>query len=429
MQDSSAEAKADAKSWRGEISPLRNSSFARIFWAGVASQSGSSVTNVILVFLAYSITHSGFAVALIAISQTVAGVLFSVPMGTFVDRHDRKTLMVVSDVVRAGSVGFLGIFLLLAGFNLVVVIIASFVVAAVGLIFYPAERALVPSMIRRESVPDANGLIYSSRNFIAFGGSALGGALIAIFGASQSLFYNVATFLVSASLLFAIKGAKSNAIGETHPRASMLTEAREGIKWLVSNAGLFQLTMSAMFLNFFFTICSTFLVVYSSTVLGGESVVFGLVLGALVGGQGVGALLVSRTGALQHAGKVWIVGYGIGVGLLVVGLVLFPTAVIALPLTFTMGILGGFVQITWLTTAQLIVPSEVQGRYFGIDTLGSIAIIPLSQLVGGLLVDSHGVLFTYAVAGTGLLATGLLFLLPKGLRGLHVQPSAQQVSQ
>lgn len=379
-------------------------------------------------FLAYSVTHSGFAVALIAISQTIAGVVFSVPMGTFVDRHDRKSLMVLSDVVRGGSVGFLGVFQLLAGFNLAVIIFISFIVAAVGLIFYPAERALIPNLIRRESVPDANGLIYSSRNF-TFAGSAAGGALIAIFGASQSLFYNVATFLFSASLLFAIKSAKFGLTGEASSTPGMLTEAKEGFKWLLSHAGLFQLTMSAMFLNFFFTIFSTFLVVYSSAALGGGSLVFGLLLGALVGGQGVGSLLVGRPGALRHAGKVWIAGYGFGVGLLVVSLVLFPTAVLAVPLSFIMGILGGFVEITWLTTAQLVVPSELQGRYFGVDALGSIAIIPLSQLVGGLLVDSQGVLFTYAIVAAGLLITGLLFLLPKGLRNLHVEPAAQAASR
>src|SRR5712691_53235 len=360
LQDKpSASNKGNKRLSRAEISPLRNSSFARIFWAGVASQAGSSVTNVVLVFLVYSVTHSGIDVGIVAISQTVGGLLFSLPSGTFVDRHDRKALMVLSDLIRAGCIGLLGLFLLLVGFNLAIVVAISFIVSGVGLIFQPAERSLLPSLVREESISDANGLVYSSRNFVAFGGSAGGGILIAAFGTPLSLFFNVATFLISALLLFFIKNAKSPEPKDVHSRPGLIDETKEGIKWLVSNPGLFQLTLSAMFLNFFFTMCGTFFVVYASAALTGGSVVYGTLLGVLVGGQGIGALLVGRTRAIEHAGKVWIIGYALGVGLLVMGLVFFPETIVAIPLAFGIGLLVGFVEITWLTTAQLVVPGEV----------------------------------------------------------------------
>lgn len=382
------------------------------------------MTNVVLLWLVYRVTQSGIAVAYVGISQTIAGIIFSLPSGTLVDRQDRKRLMILSDLIRAGAIGFLALFLTSIGFNLLVVVIASFVVSGVSALFQPAEKALLPNFVPQESISDANGLVYSSRSFIGFAGSAAAGVLITAVGVSASLFYNVATFSASALLLFFIRGPKSPRSAERRSSPNLFAETKEGLVWLLKHPGLFQLTLSAMVLNFFFTICLSFYVVYASSVLLGDSVMFGALFGMFVMGNGIGSLLVGRTSALKHTGKVWLIGYGIACGALVFLLVLFPEAIVAIPTSFCLGLFSGFVDVTWLTTAQLLVPSEMQGRYFGVDALGSWAILPLSQLVGGLLIDRQGILWTYTLVSAGLLTTGVLFLLPRSLRRLRVERDA-----
>ena len=402
-----------------EASPLRNSGFARVFWAGVASKSGSSVTAVVLAFFVYSVTHNALALGSVAISETLAGMIFSLPAGTLADRYDRKRLMVLSDVVRGAGIAVLASYLVLIGFSLPFVVSVAFVVAGVGTVFGPAERALIPSLVSKASISDANGLVFSSRSFVSFVGASVAGVMIAAVGAPESLIYNTITFGVSALLLSFIHSTKPS--GPTRiTKSNLLSETKEGIKWLMSSPGLFQLTISAMFLNFFFTIPFTYYVVYSSA-LSSSSIVYGLLIGATLAGTAIGSMLVGRTKALRHSGKVWVLGYGFGVGLSVVALVLFPTIAVAMPVSLCMGVFYGFVGITWLTTAQLVVPGEMQGRYFGVDTLGSIAILPLSQLVGGLLVQSQGIMWTFLFSGMGLIITGVVFMLPRSLRRLRVE--------
>ena len=332
--------------------------------------------------------------------------------------------MVLSDIIRGASIGFLASWLTLVGFSLPVIVLVAFLVAGVSTVFGPAEKALIPSLVTEASISDANGLVFSSRSFVSFVGASVAGVLVAAVGAPTSLLYNVATFGVSALLISLIRESRQPSREPRASKPNLLAETKDCIRWLMTNPGLFQLTLSAMVLNFFFTMPFTYFVVYSSA-LSTSSIVFGLLLGASVAGTGIGSMLVGRTSALKHSGKVWVMGYGFGIGLSVIAFVFFPLTEIAIPVSFCMGLLYGFVEITWLTTAQLVVPNEMQGRYFGVDTLGSIAILPLSQLAGGLLVQSQGVMWTFLFSGVGMIITGALFMLPRSLRNLRAPERSQ----
>jgi hypothetical protein len=69
----------------------------------------------------------------------------------------------------------------------------------------------------------------------------------------------------------------------------------------------------------------------------------------------------------------------------------------------------GFAVTTWLSIVQIIVPNEMQGRYFGIDQLGSFAVIPVGQIVGGLAIAAVGLSWSYGIAGGAILISSLAF--------------------
>jgi hypothetical protein len=78
---------------------------------------------------------------------------------------------------------------------------------------------------------------------------------------------------------------------------------------------------------------------------------------------------------------------------------------------------------------QAIVPNEVLARVLSIDMVGSLVAVPAGLILGGLLSNSHGILFTYTIAAIGFFANGLLFLALPGVRSIrYVEPSAVEVS-
>lgn len=398
---------------------LRNRAYARVFTAGLGSVAGSSIAGVCLVWLVYESTGSALDVALLATSWVAGGLLFSVFGGTWVDRYDRRRLMVLADFARAAALAVVVVDLRFVGFQLLPILGAYFLVGAFTTIFSPAEQALIPSLVAGPLVADANGLVRSSRATLQFVGASLGGVLIVTVGAIAGVGANALTFLVSGILLLGMRlSARPSPAAARNP---YFTEVAAGFRWLWRARAFFELTLSATFFNFCSTIVGTFLVVFATGVLHGSALVYAFLLAAEVAGSAVGALLVGRTGAVRWAGRAWVVPYGAASALVVVALVLVPVVPVALAALFLLGALGGFAGTAWLTAAQLIVPTEMQGRYFGIDSLGSIAILPAGQIGGALLIVAYGVRDAYLIAGVVWLVAGLAFLAPRALWNLGVR--------
>ncbi|HTP56585.1 MAG TPA: MFS transporter [Thermoplasmata archaeon] len=403
---------------------FRNPSFLRVFSAGLGSVAGSSITGVCLVWIVYTDTRSALDVALLGVSWLAAGILFSVLGGAWADRYDRRRLMVLADYARAAALGGIVVLLDLDRFELLPILAAYFVVGAFTTVFNPAEQAIVPSIVPAELVADANGLVRSSRSAFQFVGASVAGLLIVTLGPVVGVGANAVTFLLSGSILLGMRaGAVPARPGVAAAAPSYFREVREGFRWLARATGFLQLTISATFFNFCYALVGTFLVIFATAVLHGSALVYALLLAVEVAGSAVGALLVGRTGAVRWAGRAWVVPYGAASAAVVLALVEWPVVPVALAALFALGLLAGFAGTAWLTAAQLLVPTEVQGRYFGIDSLGSIAILPAAQIGGAFLIVAYGVRETYLLAGILWLIAGLGFVLPRALWNLGYRPS------
>ncbi len=413
---------------------FRNWSYLRVFFAGLGSVAGSSIAGVCIVWIAAVDTNSPLAVAALAIAQLVAAILFSTLGGTLVDRYNRRRLMIISDVSRGGALALAAIVLAVYGFNLPVLLFAEAVIGAFTVLFNPAEQALVPALVGEAEVADANGLVRSSRSALQFVGVAIGGVLIVTVGAVWGVVANAITFGLSAAIITGMSVSESLAA----PRAGEVkegyfTELKAGFAWLWQAKGFFQLTISALFFNFAWTMIATFIVFYATYVLHGSALVYSGLLLAEVVGTAIGSLLVGPLGAARYAGKAWVLPYGICSGVIALFLVFVPTVGVSVATLFVLGLLAGFSGTAWLTAAQLLVPRGMQGRYFGVDALGSAAILPIAELVGAFLiatfgVDSYGIRTTFLVGAIVWIVVGAVFLVPRALWNLGV-PAAPATSR
>ena len=229
---------------------LGNRNFARLFFAGAASVGGFSIGQVAINYLVYTSTHSSVDLAVTGVAFTIALVSLSLFGGTLADRQDRRALMIVCDAVRAVSLALVTIALLFLGFNLWLVLVGSFVLGAFSAVFQPAERAMIPSILEKDQLADANGLIQLTSSLAQALSNALGGALVVIVGAILAIGLNSVTFLVSGLLIATLttrRLSSGDAATESpqSAKAGFLEDTREGVRYLVHNRGLLLLTVSA----------------------------------------------------------------------------------------------------------------------------------------------------------------------------------------
>lgn len=416
MSDSSA-----SEGGSGTLAVLRNRNFARLFFAGATSIVGFAIGNVALTWVVWNNTHSPVNVAYIGVSFVAASVVFSLAAGALVDRYERRKLMVLSDLVRAVTLAVLVAFFLVLGFNLLAILVVAFVLGSFTTLFQPAERALTPQVVGTEQLANANAIVQTSNSVLQFASNVAGAGIIFAVGVVAAFGLNTITFLVSAVLIAGIvgfSGAKTPVkSGAAEKRPSMLEDLREGFRYIARNRALLYLTLSAGIGNFFLSMVFGFFVVYADVTLNGGLLLYGTVSGLFALGFAPGAYMSARFRTVRFAGKIWILA-GVLDGLCILGLVSLPFLVPALLFSFLVGLLLGLTNTTWLTAVQLIVPTEMQGRYFGLDQLGSFAVIPVGQVLGGVIIAATSVNTDFLIGGIGTVVSAGVFFFSPSLRNL-----------
>lgn len=195
--------------------------FRRIWTAQTISDFGDGLTNLALLIVVYSLTGSTTAIALMAIVIAVPPLTIGVVAGVYVDRFDRRRIMLASDLLRAVVV--LGFILVHSADLLPLLYVLAFVEASVGTFFGPARMAFVPAVVPAEGLLAANGVSQVSRIVAATLGAGVAGILFGIADSAWPAFsIDALTFLVS---FFLVLGIRTRQVPEPAPAGG-----REGVR-------------------------------------------------------------------------------------------------------------------------------------------------------------------------------------------------------
>ncbi|MGP8077872.1 MAG: MFS transporter [Thermoplasmata archaeon] len=402
-----------------------NPAFRFLLGSTTTSALGGSITGVSLSWLIYHFTGSTLDVAYLGITGVLPGIVLGLLAGVLADRYDRRTLMVASDTVRALAMMGLALALYLVGFSLLLVLGVMTLVYSFSALFYPASQAILPRLVPKRQLEDANGVLSASSQIGYTVGSAAGGLAIAFVGALAGLGVNAATYAVSALLLLQIAPEFGRARdGGSAPTRSIRGELVEGLAYMRNHLPVLEVTLGFLPASLFFPVVTNFFVVYAAVVLGPSPALFGYLVAALTAGAAAGAVSVGRLRARRFAGLAMGVGLMVTSGATVL-LVLASSLLGALSGAAILGFSMGLIGTIYYSTMQVIVPDEVLARVLSIDMVGSLVAVPAGLILGGLLSSSHGILFAYTWAAIGFLVTGFLFLALPGIRSLrYVEPPA-----
>jgi len=376
------------------------------------------VGSIILTWLVYSATHSALAISLLGIVQFLPTLGFGLVAGALIDRLDRRRLLVTCDVARSACFGALALFVLLYGVSLEILLSGVFVVATFSTVFRPATNAAIPRILPPRDLADGNGLLQGGSTIAQFVGSPVGGVLVLTVGAAVGLAFNALTFAISGVMIFLmiIPAGSKPPRATNAARPSLLSEVREGLRFVRSQQALLIITVTAMAANFFLTIWGAFIVIYAADQLHQGATGFSILVAANTAGFAVGAILPARL-HMDRAPGLWLLPtWGI-VGFFLLGLAWTGSLAIAVSLTVCAGALLSMGNTTWLSGVQRTVPDEFLGRYFATDEAGSYAMIPAGIALGGAIVFEFGIAWAYILAGVGALLVNIPLFLSPTVRG------------
>ncbi len=400
---------------------LRNRSFLRLYSAAAASQLGAAIFSVSVAWVVYHRTGSALDITYIGIAGVVPGVAIGLFAGVLADRYNRRTLMILSDVIRAVALTAFTAYLASIGFNLLVTLAAVVVVYGFTATFQPASSAILPRMMPTEDLEDANGLLLATGMGAQVVGSAAGGLILAFSGAVPGFAVNALTYLLSAVFLAQIAsrvGAVAQGLGTPREEGSFSRDLREGMRYIRERLPLLEVVLGAMPVNFLASMVFSFLVVYNAQILSNNTSEYAFLVAGIAAGIAIGAVAVGRLGARRFAGPLIAIGVVVA-GAGVLGLAISHAFGWSLLLDIAIGFVIGLINTALAATLQAIVPNQLLGRVLSVEQVGGSLATPVGIVLGGILITLHGVKFDYLVAGAALIANGLVLASLKGIRTLR----------
>ncbi|MFE9555039.1 MFS transporter [Streptomyces sp. NPDC006703] len=399
---------ADPRALRG--APRLGRPFRWLWSSSVASNAGDGITRTLLPLLVVAGHPQPLVVAGLTAVNMLPWLLFALPAGVLVDRHDRRRLLVLSNVVRAAALlGAIAAFA--AGGSVPLLYGLAFVLGIAETLAETAAPAMLPAIVAPQQLERANGRLFAPQVILnEMAGPPLAGLLVGI-GATLALATGGALYAIAAVLLTGLAKVVPAPRETARAGSSMWREIRAGVGFVLGRAALARtLAASALYgLVYSATFSMLVLLAYGSLRL--HAVGYGLLLTVGSIGSVFGTWLAGRL-----AEKVPTIPLALA------SLVLSGTAYIAMGLAGNVVAVGaallcnGVFMMSWnipvLSLRQRFAPAELQGRVMSVSRLCSWGTMPLGAALGGLLARFSSVATVFVTFGAALIVGALVLLAP-----------------
>ena len=402
--------------WRDSLTPLRSPSFAWYYASRFVNTLGGMMASIALAFAVLEITDSPSALGQVLAAHTIPMVLFLLFGGVIADRFPRTLVMQLSNISSAATQGMIAFLVITDTAELWMLIALSAVHGLVSAMSFPAMASMVPQLVPRDQLQNANALLSLSRGGLTIIGPTVGALLVVTVGPGWAVAVDALTWLVAAILLMPVSVPKRAAGAE---RSSTLHELREGWSLFLRTTWLWVVVLAFGFLNMihsgaWFTLGPAI----AKDTIGEQG--WGFVLSAESAGLILMTVILLRV-KLRRPLRSGMIGCALmGVPMVILGVEphLFALVVAA----FVAGAGIEVFSIGWNLAMQENIDDDMLSRAYSYDALGSFVAMPIGQLLYGPMGEAFGFRDVLMWSGIAYAAIALLALTSRSVRDLQRAP-------
>jgi MFS family permease len=373
----------------------------RLLWIGQGmSLFGDQFHVVALPWLALSLTGSSLALGSILIVTATTRALFQLFGGALSDRVSPRSLMFISNAVRAVVSGVLTVLVLFSVAKLWHLYILAAIFGLVDALFFPAYMSIIPRVVIKEHLQAGNAVLRGTNRFMGLVGPALAGAVISKISMGAAFAIDTFTFVFAALMLLPMRQGKrlemrvkseESAEKEAAQKEGLLTSIVEGLRYAWRHKLIRALLLFISAFEFSYAgIGGVGIPAMAKNRFGpeGGASALGWMLSAFGAGMLIGMLLAGSIKVTRRRGRVLIgLIFMIGIGFIMLG---FASQVVTAGLVLAfVGIGGGLSSIILMAWIQECTEPRMLGRVMGLFMLGISLLEPLSFGIAGLMADRN----------------------------------------
>jgi MFS transporter len=394
------------------------------YWTGqTISTFGSSITTVVLPLLIFQLTRSALTLSFTLVASVLPYLLFGLLIGAWVDRVNRRRLMIFADLGRASAIAAIPLASAVGMLSVWWIYAVAFLSSTLTIGFDAANFAAVPALVRADELVRANGRIQASYATMRVAGPLLAGVLLAVLTLPQLLWFDAGSFLVSAGSLLLVGVSFNTArpalavARQEAEQAAPLPAARktiwreigEGLGYVLGHPVLRTITVLLLLINFILPTVSAQLVLFGSAVLGASASQIGFLYAGASGGTVLVSLLAPRIGRRPPLGQLALAGLGVE-GLAILLAAQLHVYGVVLLLWAVRGGADVLFTISSYSLTQRVVPSQLLGRTITVIRVLTWSTASLGAVLGGLAIaQTANPVLVYSVIGAGVAIVSLVF--------------------
>ena len=381
----------------------------RLMWGATAFSSGAFwLQQVILGWLAYDLTQSAFLTTL-AMGLDALPILIVGPVGGLLaDSWDRRKLLAGMLAYQCAATAAFGLVVMLG--NLEIWHIFAYILA-MGFAFVvldPTRMTIIASSVPGHSIVNAFALNSLGFSVMRLAAPAVGGGVLALWGAWPALMLEAALHLVAVT--FAL-GLRLPAVEQTPLRLrSAFSRIAEGARYVRGEPVILGITLMGVLMPLLgFTFVNGLMPVYAAEVFFVDSVGLGLLMASIGAGSTLGTLVLASFARVRYPGRVLVASVAL-TGLLMMLFSRVPTMGLAFPLLMLVSASTMMFFSTASATTQSIAPESFRGRVASIYAL-TFGALPAGSLLAGALAQRMGAPMATLLAGAFMLVALVLLAL------------------
>lgn len=389
---------------------LINRNFRLLWFGQLISQLGDKAYNIALMWWLFEKTKSPFFISSFLVASMLPELIFGPVAGVYIDRWNKKKILVISDFVRGFVVLALAALYQLNLLEIWHIYIAALSMSLCSALFNPTTMSVIPIIVERSELHRANALSQMVAGVMSIIGPLLGASSVALIGYVGVLLFNGLSYIIAG----VSEAFLRIHIIETQAKESVFASLMQGVHYIRTDVRVSVVVVVIAIVHVF--VGSIVVIMpFVANSLGGNGINnLGVLQAAMGVGMVVGAVYISKY--VHKKFNEPYLFYAIicmGVGILTLGtLQLINVYLIALyaMVCTVIGLCVAIASVFWRTIAQLCVPEEMTGRVFSVfSTAGNIS-LPISIGAFGVFLNYMKSALLFSVAGVCLILIGIVLL-------------------
>lgn len=382
----------------------------RFLSAQTISLLGSSIVQYAIIWYLTLTTSSGKIIMLSTLCGFLPQILISLFAGVWIDRYNRKRIVMITDFLIASATLLLAL-CFLTGHKNIWLLFAVLAIRSAGTgIQTPAVNAIIPQIVPKEYLMKINGINSTLSSIIMFVSPAISGAILSISTLEETLFIDILTALIGILITATVPIEPLKA--DCRLIKSHFVELKDGVVYLKDHHFIRRLLLFQVFILFLISPSAFLTPLMISRSFGTE--VWRLTMSEMTYSFGmiVGGTIITSWGGFKKKLNTTLVAGGF-YGILMIGLGTAPLFILYLICNMLIGITSPCYSTPITASIQENVEAQMQGRIFSFMQIATSCALPLGMMFFGPLADITNIQNLLIISGFLVLSTSIFVYIRK----------------